>query len=113
MLRNKTTQWLLLAIAVCESARAGTLLLNDGRAIDGDVVKVSSVAEDALNPSGGAGELKVTPIVLVDDGLRRVYVNNIHVKQVLDIERERKVKIRIWQAVADSGSNLGRVGRAI
>jgi hypothetical protein len=88
-------------------------LLDDGRAIDGDVVKVSSVAEDPLSPKAIAGEVVTTPIVLVDDGLRRVYFNNRHVTQVLDVERERKVKIRLWQNVADRGAGLTQVGRAL
>ncbi len=103
----------LIAVVLARICNAGTLLLSDGRAIDGDVVKVSSVAEDPFSPKAIAGEVTTTPIVLVDDGLRRVYVNNKHVKQVLDVERERKIRIRLWQSVADRGGGVTRVGRSI
>jgi len=102
---------LLLLLAIGQPCLSATLLLTDGRELTGNVVSIAGVADDPTDPRPLAGEVKVTPILLVDDGLRRTYVSRTQdVSQILDKEQERQVKIRVWQNVADHGAGLASVG---
>jgi pimeloyl-ACP methyl ester carboxylesterase len=100
-------------LAVVGTASAATLLLQDGRTLKGDFAQIGGVAEDPLNPKPSAGEVAVTPILVVDDGLRRTYIHYSQVRRVLETTDKRDVKIRIWQDVAERGSALGRLGGAV
>ena len=106
LLRLFTLAFLLSATA----AGAATVQLEDGRVLSGKVVQVAGVAEDPSDPRPMAGEVKVSPILIVDDGLRRTYVANRDVKEVLQAEEEKGVKFRLWQNVADHGGYLASVG---
>jgi hypothetical protein len=87
--------------------------LNDGRVLTGKIVKIAGVADDPNSTRPLAGEVKVTPILLVDDGLRRTYVANVDVKEVVEGNEGRQVKIRPWQNVAESGGGLLSVGPSL
>lgn len=101
---------LILLLASAPLAWASTVQLVDGRMLTGRVVSIAGVADDPTNPRPMAGEVKVSPILLVDDGLRRTYVAKKDVKEILDQDDGRVVKIRLWQNVADSGGGLISVG---
>lgn len=103
----------LLPHALATPAGATTLQLTDGRTLVGDMVKVSGVAEDPTNPKKPAGEVLVTRIVLVDDGLRRTFVNMGNVREVLDDPGDQPVVIRVWQDYARHGAVVGGVGRTV
>lgn len=106
---------LLLLLGVTgPAADAAKLVLNDGRELRGKVVNIAGVADDPTDPRPLAGEVKVTPILLVDDGLRRTYVSRMQdVREVLEQEQQRQVKIRVWQNVADHGAGLVSVGPSL
>ncbi len=105
---------LLILIALfATSASGATLQLKDGRTLRGDVTKVGGVAEDPLQPEKGAGEVPVTQIVMVDDGLRRTFVHTTQVANIIDADNEQEVKIRVWQNHAERGAALGAIGRMI
>lgn len=91
---------------------AQTLLLKDGRTLEGKFVEVTSVAENPASPKVTAGEVATTPIIALNDGLRRVFMHYSQIQQVLDEPTGRDVKIRIWQDVAERGGGVGRIGRA-
>jgi pimeloyl-ACP methyl ester carboxylesterase len=91
---------------------AATLLLKDGRALHGRYVEISSVAENPLSPKAPAGEVALTPLIMVDDGLRRTFIHRSQIRQVLADEGGREVKIDIWQQVANRGGAVGRLGPA-
>ncbi len=91
---------------------AATLLLQDGRTLKGDFAQIGGVAEDPMNPKVSAGEVAVTPILVVDDGLRRTFIHYSQVRQVLEPASKRETKIRIWQDVAERGGAIGRLGSA-
>jgi acetyl esterase/lipase len=75
---------------------------------------VPGVAEDPNNPDPASGEIVVSSILLVDDGLRRTFVARNNVREVLEQEAENLVRIRVdGQNVADSGGAVGRVGAMI
>lgn len=104
---------LVLILCYCSVSAAVTVQLNDGRVLSGKVVRVGGVAEDSTDPTPGAGEIKVESILVVDDGLRRTFVNSKRVRDILDDETEKPVKIRLWQNYAERGSSIGRVGRLV
>lgn len=102
--------YLILPLVGALSAGAATVQLEDGRVLSGKVVRISGVADDPNSPRPMAGEVKVAPILLVDDGLRRTYVGNVDVKQVLEQDEGRRTKFRLWQNVAEHGGGLISVG---
>ena len=59
------------------------------------------------------GEAVSTPILLIDDELRRVYVPKAQVTAILDQAPENLVKIPLWQKVAKAGNTLGSVGPSL
>ena len=103
----------LLLLFSTAPAHAAALLLKDGRVLEGPFAEVAGVAESGLNPKGNAGEVAVTPLVVVDDGLRRTFIHNFQIQQVLEEASEKTVRIRLWQDVAEQGSGVGRIGRAL
>ena len=46
--------------------------------------RLSSIAENPLSPKAPAGEVPLTPLLVVDDGLRRTFIHSFQVKQVLE-----------------------------
>mgnify|MGYP001243328488 CR=1 FL=1 len=113
--RHHQFGWFVAALVLCGLAypvSAATLLLKDGRALEGRYVEVAGVAENPLSPKATAGEVALTPLILLDDGLRRTIIHSSKIRQVLDQDSGRNVRINIWQQVADRGGAVGRIGRA-
>lgn len=100
----------LLMLLVAVPAGGATVRLNDGRMLVGKVTTLSGIAEDPTDPRPMAGEVKVAPILLVDDGLRRTCVAKTDVKELVEGDEVRQVKIRLWQNVAEHGGGLVSVG---
>ena len=101
----------LVPLAVSWPTWAADMLLNDGRVLEGSHVQVAGVAESPLNFRLTAGEVAVVPLLMFDDGLRRTFIHSGHVVRLLEDAPQRKVRIRVWQDVAETGSGVGRVGR--
>jgi hypothetical protein len=90
-----------------------TLLLKDGRTLEGRYAEISSVAENPLSPKAPAGEVALTPLLVVDDGLRRTFIHSYQVREVLEQNSGRDVRINLWQPVAERGGGVGRIGEAL
>jgi len=99
-----------LLLSPFSPATAATLLLKDGRTLEGPFAQVAGVAETPLNVKATPGEVAITPLLMIDDGLRRTFIHRYHVQEVLDEATERKVRIRLWQDVAEQGTGVGRIG---
>ncbi len=99
----------LLLTAVPTSA--ATILLKDGRVMTGQLGSTSGVADDPFEPGPSAGEIRTTPILIVDDGLRRTYIRRTQVAEVIDESDPPTIRLPVWQNHADKGSMLGIVGR--
>ncbi len=114
---HRVTRNLLPALAVslacCTAALGQTLLLKDGRKLEGKYAEIASVAENPLSPKTQAGEVPVTPLLVIDDGLRRTYIHSSQVAKVLEPTSAKDVRINIWQPVAQAGAGVGIVGRAL
>lgn len=93
-------------------AGAQTLVLNDGRRLEGKHAELASIADNPLSPKATAGEVPLTPIIVVDDGLRRTFFHHFRIKQLLDEKTGRDVRINITQPVVEHGVFVGRVGAA-
>jgi hypothetical protein len=104
---------LVCCIAV-PPAIATTLLLKDGRTLEGTrYAEISSVAENPLVPKTQSGEVPVTPLLVIDDGLRRTFIHSSQVREILEQNSRRDVRINLWQPVAERGGGVGRIGEAV
>jgi pimeloyl-ACP methyl ester carboxylesterase len=113
-------RYFLTRVAICAlaallvgtwPAAAQTLLLKDGRKLEGRYNQLGSIAENPLSPKTTAGEVPITPLIVVDDGLRRTFIHSNQVKQVLDDKAGKDVRINIWQPIAQHGGAVGRIGK--
>ncbi|TWU23751.1 peptidase [Bythopirellula polymerisocia] len=92
---------------------AQKIQLKDGRIYQGRVLPVTGVSDPPLADAGPEGEAVSTPILLIDDELRRVYVPKAQVAAILDQAPENLIKIPLWQKVAKAGNTLGSVGPSL
>lgn len=99
--------WGVLSASLAVGA---TIQLKDGRILSGELGETAGVAEDPLAPGPSAGQIRTSPILVVEDGLRRTYVHKTAVREVLDQREEPTVKIRVWQNEAKRGASLGVIG---
>ena len=100
--------------SLCTYADAATLILKDGRSLEGRFAECAGVADDPLAPQTPKGEVAVTPLYVVDDGLRRTYIHNTQVKQATEaVDRIGACGFgfgRMWRRrAAASGGSGGRV----
>ena len=113
-------RWLLilasvLLLGLAHTASAQTIRLKDGRVLVGKVLPITGVADNPIDVAGSDSEAKSTPILLVDDDLRRVFVPKFSLGAVVDQTPETQVKINLseWQNVAQSGGAIGSVGPSL
>ncbi|MEN0109213.1 MAG: peptidase [Planctomycetota bacterium] len=94
-------------------AGATTLQLTDGRLLTGDYGETSGVADDPQDGRASGGQVRVTPISVIDDGLRRTFVHKTAVAELVEGAGDTNVTIRVRHNVAaKTGPSLGSVGPA-
>ena len=90
------------------AAQASTIVLKDGRRLQGRLGKVAALADNPLS-SKSANELAV--ITFVDDDLRRIFFPTFRVLRIEEADAgEIKERIGIKQNVAKAGAKINRVG---
>ncbi len=95
-------------------SQAQKVRLKDGRILEGKMLYITGVADSPVEAPGLDVEAKQTPILLVDDDLRRVFVPKLALASVVSPAAEPMVKIRLdWQNVVQSGVTLGSVGPSL
>lgn len=96
-------------------AHAQKVRLKDGRLLSGRILDVSGIAESPLDAMKEDGNAKATPILLIDDDLRRVFVPKFALASIVSQVPEPRVKIDLtqWQNVAVGGLTLGSVGPSL
>ncbi len=115
LLHCRTRLWqfvALIAIGLCVLPSAGmaeVLVLQNGMRVRGIFAKVPSLSGDMFSSSGGAGGVDLNQVIVVDDGLRRVFFST-HQKADLQPEMETLELIRLQQPVSRNGTLLGRIG---
>jgi len=118
-IRKATPLIFAIVIAICAcnlsafAAEETTVVLKDGRTLTGRIAEVPSIAESAVAPKIQNGGVTNTPIVVVDDGLRRTYIHRSQIAHLDDIVLSSDVRIPVWQDVAERGVGVGRVGAAL
>ena len=103
----------LVACCPLPRACAQKIQMKDGRIFQGRVLPVTGVADPPIVDPGKDKEAKSTPILLIDDELRRGFFPKDSVTSILDQAPENLVKIKVWQKVARAGGALGSVGPSI
>ena len=94
-------------------AQGATLQLKDGRILTGKLGQVAGVAEDPFEPGPSAGEIRTTPLLVIDDGLRRTFIHKSMVREILDEADPPTIRLKVWQDAAERGVSLGTIGAPI
>lgn len=110
--------WVMLLTACCwvlgvGSVHAQRVRLKDGRMLEGRMASTSGVADHPNLPSQQAGGVRTTPILIIDDELRRTFVPKFRVVEIIDAATEPLVKIPVWQNVDRSGRAVASVGPSL
>lgn len=110
---------LLAIVGVCvtlsvSSAYAQKIQMRDGRILPGRILLMTGVADAPVPPAPDKNEeAKATPILLVDDELRRVFVPRANVAAIIDAAPENLANIKLWQKAAKSGNAVAIVGPSL
>jgi predicted esterase len=90
-------------------ARAATIEMKDGRTLVGKVAPAASVADEESTTQD-----QIRPIVMLDDGLRRLFVPRREIQQLREADSgERTERFEIHQAVPEAGNRIASVGPII
>jgi hypothetical protein len=101
--------WVVLAAAHVEAQR---LRLQDGRVLQGKFLDISGVVDKYVTPDPDAPP-QATPILVIDDSLRRTFVPKRRLVEIIDPAPEPLVRIKLWQNVAPTSSMLGAIGPSL
>ena len=101
----------LIALLACvlgsASLHASTVILKDGRRLQGRLGKTSGLAETPQTADPGAP----ATITLIDDDLRRVFIPTFQIQAIDEINTgEIPEKVHVHQRVASAGNRVNRVG---
>jgi len=115
---NKNLPWSLVLAALVvlclgSPTFAQKIRLKDGRVLKGKVLRISGIADNTYEAANQDGEAKATPILLIDDDLRRVFIPKFALANVVDQTPEPMVRINLWQNVARAGGTVGSVGPSL
>ncbi len=107
--------WALVILCFASSAIAQKIRLKDGRVLEGKILPISGVADNPIQVPGRGDGAKSTPILLIDDDLRRVFVPKLSLASVISQAPEPMVRIDLtrWQNVARAGGTVGSVGPSL
>ncbi|MGI9428905.1 MAG: alpha/beta hydrolase-fold protein [Bythopirellula sp.] len=103
----------LVYAGLANATYAQQIRLKDGRILKGKVLSITGVADNPVQAPGQGAQAKATPILLIDDDLRRVFVPKLALAGVIDQAPESQVKISLWQNVARAGGEVGTVGPSL
>jgi len=104
----------LLALTFAATpAAAQRIRLKDGRILQGKFLSISGVADSPLDVTGKDGETKATPILVIDDELRRTFLPKLHLAEIIDQTADPMVRIKVWQNVATAGGAIRSVGPSL
>ncbi len=116
MSRPGLARWLsfvaVLLVCSCGAAslHASTIILKDGRRLQGRLGKTTGLAANPQNNAAGAPPT----ITLVDDDLRRVFIPTFQIQAVDEINAgEIPERVHIHQRTATGGGRVNRVGQIV
>ncbi|MCA9265068.1 MAG: hypothetical protein KDA60_14510 [Planctomycetales bacterium] len=99
----------LVALVASQPAQAVILVLKNGMEVDGKIAQIESVGNDVLTPIASGGDVALKLILVVDDGLRRVFVSTYQKQNLIEDDFQAEA-IQLKQAVATQGHRVSRVG---
>ena len=110
--------WLCLFFACLligwpSTAVAQKIRLKDGRVLIGKVLPISGVADNPIEVANRDEVTRATPILLIDDDLRRVFIPKFALANVVNQAPDPMVSIKLWQNVARAGGTIGSVGPSL
>ncbi len=103
----------LAAVLAGERVCAQKILLKDGRILQGRLLPITGVADSPIATDDPTGDAKGTPILVIDDHLRRTFVSKFNLEKILDEAPEQTVRIRPKQNIAKAGSVVTSVGPSL
>ncbi len=107
-------RWIVCCLLVVAGGQASIygqrIRMQDGRQLEGRLGKTSGVADNPDQPSRQSGAVRVTPIQIIDDELRRIFVPRFRVAEVLEEVSKPLVKIKVPQNADHSGHAVASVG---
>lgn len=104
---------LCVALLACVgSAHAQKIQMKDGRIFEGRFLLMTGVSDAPVAPPSADDDqdAPATPILLIDDELRRLYVPRANVASIIDAAPVNLVKVEPWQRPARSGNAVAVVG---
>lgn len=117
LLKTRLTTALCLVAVLCLgtcSAFAQKIQMKDGRIFEGRFLLMTGVSDPPMaEPTKEDEDAPATPILLIDDELRRLFVPRANVAAIIDAAPQNLVKIKLWQRVATAGGAMGAVGPSI
>ncbi len=74
---------------------------------------ITGVADSPIAVEGPEDDAKSTPILVIDDHLRRTFISKRQLLEILDHAPEPMVRIKPWQSVARAGGEVTSVGPSL
>ncbi len=103
----------LIVLLLPLAATAAKVVHEDGRVLSGRIGLATGVAEDPNAAPRTSGGVAVRPILILDDGLRRMFVPKARIGSINETSRETLERISVPQPVAQSGHAIAGVGPAV
>ncbi len=94
-------------------ASAQRVRLKDGRILQGKMLYISGVDENVIEVASEDSDPKATPILLINDDLRRTFVPKLHLAEVIDQAPDAMARIKIPQNVSRAGNAMSSVGPSL
>lgn len=92
-------------------ALASRVTLKDGRVLEGATALLASMIEEGKQLDGGEG-VRIRPILMIDDRLRRTFVPKRHVTETSEQTNliDTPERFLVAQPVAENGAQFGSIG---
>ena len=103
----------LLRLYVVFTRFCAKIQLRDGRILQGRMLNITGIGKKPSPARPDDSDNQATPILLVDDDLRRTYVPKYFFINVLDEAREQQIKIPLWQNTSNAGTGISSVGPSL
>ncbi|MBW3598002.1 MAG: peptidase [Planctomycetes bacterium] len=101
-------------VLLAPTARGEVVTLKNGLHLEGSLGKIAELGANPLEGENPGGPVDVKKIVLIDDGLRRVFISSNLIAPPIDPAVRNLVKLRFDdQRVATSGRRVASVGSIV
>lgn len=106
--------WIAAVLVILLAAPAQAeqqVRLHSGLVLRGSVLELATLNQHAFSAASAAGgEVRLLPIWMIDDGLRRVYVHKSGMVAEATPVEDLTQRLQFWQPVASGGRTVGGIG---